>query len=405
MMTKFVPQDQALALLSMRGLDQSTFESSSDDYAEAYKELSLDKPNFYFSIHPSHYPKNSNNIIDPNYREFTKEKIRAGYNYKDIAKFIELWQGSGLPAELIQNAEKQIQNYTELNSQWALISSTKKSFSIPSFRWHGVDNQYHLWLSSSLSGTFGLSMADGKPALQKAKKALSWTLSITIIDIILSLLLGILIGVYLAYYNESRLSNILSQVLYFFYSMPLFWFATLMILFFTSNQFGSWTNIFPSVGIDVFPGKSTFQQILLNFEKLILPIFCLVVHSLAYTSRFVRRGILTEMDKEYIMTAYSKGLNKKQVMFRHALPNALIPVITMYGSVIPGAFTYALILEVIFNIPGFGRLLFTSIGISDWNVTFCILMIVALVTVLSFLLVDILYAFVNPKLRFSSKES
>ncbi|NNK89270.1 MAG: ABC transporter permease subunit, partial [Saprospiraceae bacterium] len=84
----------------------------------------------------------------------------------------------------------------------------------------------------------------------------------------------------------------------------------------------------------------------------------------------------------------------------HVLPNALVPIVTLLGSIIPGAFAGSLVLEVIFNIPGFGRLLYTSNSYADWNVSYCIIMIIAFVTVLSYLLSDILYAFFNPKIRY-----
>ena len=398
-LSKQVPQDPVISMLSMRGMNKGDAEITSADYAEVYHDLKLDRPNFYFSIQPSNYPPNIN-VVDNQYlKKFYQRSLSDGYMFNDLEAFSEILKSKNIPYEILGSGDlaSALTRYEGLSDAYASLKPN--SWNWPAIHFHGFNNQYHNWITSFFNGGFGISLVDGKPALQKAGKALQWTLAITIIDLVISLFLGILIGLHLVKHPDTKFSKTLNQVLYLFYSMPLFWLATLMIVFFTGSGSGLF-QLFPSIGINIYPGESTLSQILKNFHKLILPILCLTLHSLAYIARFMRRSIANEMDKPYILTAYSKGLSKSEVIKKHALPNAMIPMVTLMGSILPAAFTGSLVLEVLFNIPGFGRLLFSSINIADWNVAFCIMMIIAMVTVISYLLVDLLYAFFNPKIRF-----
>lgn len=398
-LSKHVPQDTVNSVLLMRSVDDSVYDPASQAYKDVYIELGQDKPGFYFSVVPSHYPSNINNVVNPESRKLLKWLLRNGYTYRTAENIISVVENSG---DRINWTKENINNQLKMTRGMdaRLLNQQKNRIFLPRIYWHGADNQYHKWISSFFDGSFGFSILDGKSALDKSKAALSWTLSITIIDIFLSLLLGIMLGVFIAKNPSGKIEEITGMILYAFYSLPLFWFGTLMIIYFTTDQYGQWTNIFPSIGTEVYPGESTGYQILHNFDKLILPIFCLTMHSLALITRFVRRSILNELQKPYVLTALSKGLSRSQVINRHVLPNALVPIITLLGSIIPGAFAGSLVLEVIFNIPGFGRLLYTSISAADWNVCYCIIMIIATVTILSYLLSDILYAFFNPKIRY-----
>ena len=377
-LSRFVPQDPVTILLDNRGA-QDTEES----YSQLYKELGLEKPNFYFSILPSHYPDNINTISSAEIKSQVKTALKSGYHFNDIKKIIE--ESDNNKSNLLQQIDSK--------------SLQKSSIISPKFVWHGADNQYHHWLSSFFNGK---SIVDGKNALSKVKNALLWTLSITLVDFILSIVLCILIGKYLIMYNQKRRTRWISQILYAIYSIPVFWMATMAVLYLTTDDYGSITNIFSSVGMNIYPGESTLYHIVYNTPKLILPILILTTHSLAYTTRIMSRSIAEELQKPYISTAYSKGLSRKQVINLHAFKNALIPMITVFIAAFASAFAGSLLLEVIFNIPGIGRLLYSSIGQADWNVVFCIVIIIAFVTSIIYLLGDILYAIVQPKLRYDA---
>lgn len=353
LLSSLVSQDPVISLLQSRGAISSMDEgvSNHQQYARVYKELHLEKPNFYFSIVPSHYPENINSIIDPNERA----KARSG------------------------------------------LQDQKLFF--PKVYWHGLDNRYHRWISALLGGSFGVSQSNGQTVARVVSRALSWTLVLTLIDILISFVLGIYIGYYLSIDPNGKIQRVLNQILYLLYSIPKFWLATLLVVYMTTNDYGSWTNIFPSVGMDVLPGASSWAQVRYNLPKLILPIICLSIFSISYISRILRRSILNEMEAPYILTAYSKGLSREQVVRRHALPNAMLPLITILSGSVAGTLAGSVVIEVIFNIPGIGRLMYDSILIADWSVVYCIVLLLALVVSVAYLIGDLCYAYFNPQIR------
>ncbi len=405
-MSKHTPQDKVLSILALRGLDQLS--SNSDEYADVYQDLGLDKADFYFSIKPHHYPDNINQFFIPEERALMRMMASEGIHRDKANQIIETYRkvqveldaGSDGAALIALEQSRRDLNQFLVQLGMSPGSVDKTTLFYPVFRWHGTDNQYHLWLKQALYNGFGVSISDGKQASEKVTKALKWTLSFTLVDFFLSILIGVMIALYFASNPTGRFQNILRQALYLLYAMPLFWLATLMVVYFTTDDYGSITNIFPSVGMDIYPGKSTMQQILLNYKKLILPIICLGLHSMAYVTRMIENALNDEMKKDYVLLAFSRGRSKKDILRKEALRNALIPSVTLFMAAFANAFSGSLVIEVIFNIPGMGRLLFETISLADWNVVFCILMLVSLVTILAYLIADILYAFLNPKIKF-----
>jgi len=399
-LSKFVPKDQVLSVLNMRGVKTDINQVDEKTYHQVYLELGKDKPNFYFSILPQHYPKNLNAIAFGKKRKLYTTLLKRGYSGETISNVLGKLSEKNIPFTEFENVVYNNRE-TKYFSQEGILNVQQKSFFLPKIVWHGMDNQYHKWIKSFFTGSFGISISDGKSALDKVKNAMKWTLSITLIDLIISIALGLYIGILLVKFGNKKWAKALNQLLYFIYAIPVFWLATLLVVYLTTDDYGSWTNVFPSIGLDVHPGKSTMQQIFLNAPKLILPIICLTLHSLGYTTRFLKRSLNDELNKDYMLTAFAKGMTKEEAITKHALKNALIPFITVFVSAAIAAFGGSLILEVIFNIPGIGRLLYNAIGIADWNVVFCILMIISTVTVIIYLIGDILYAYFNPDIKFS----
>lgn len=406
-LSKVTPQDQVMGILTMRGVDVAGIEF--ETYEKVYRELHYDEPLFYFSIVPGHYPKNLNRITDRTERSLSRSLLRKGYTieqikqldnaYNEKRNLLSAKEDAGALIAL-EKSKLKVENYLDqLSGEYKL--KPERKIILPSFRWHGLQNQYHYWLGSIFSEGFGPSITDGRPAASKASKALQWTLSFTIIDLLVSILLGIYLGILFSVHKNRRIVKVLRQVLYVFYAMPLFWLATILVVYFTTDDYGSWTKLFPTVGMDIYPGEPTYRQILYNAEKLILPIVCLTLHSLAYISRMVENGINDELKKDYVLLARSQGLSTMDIVKRDVLRNAMIPSITVFVGALAGAFSGSLVLEVIFNIPGMGRLLFNALGVADWNVVFCLLIILSLITILAYLLGDILYAVFNPRIKYS----
>jgi len=398
-LSKLIPKDPVLSVLQMRGINTSeSYESG--DYEKVYTELGKDKANFYFSFIPSHYPKNINAFAFGKNKRRIKSLLKAGYPPEHIKTIIAHHNKNQIPlSDLDKALSKSSEDYF---TKLGISGLERKSFFLPKFVWNGIDNQYHNWIKSLFTSGGGISITDGKRALDKVGEALQWTLSITLVDLILSILLSLFLAVRLVRHANKKWVKFTNQFLYFIYSIPIFCLATLMVIYFTTDDYGPITNIFPSIGMDVHPGSSTFSQILLNFPKLILPILIMTLHSLGYTTRFLQRSLHNELNKDYVTTAYAKGLSKNEIIDKHVLKNALIPFITVFISAAVAAFGGLLIVEIIFNVPGIGRLLYNSIKVADWNVVFCILMVISFVTVTIYLVGDILYAYFNPKINFES---
>ncbi len=406
-LSKNTPQDPVSSMLNLKGMDQEVLDD--EVYKKTYQELSLDLANFYLSVVPQNYPDNLNKVYKLEDRVLYKKLLSKGYRFEFIDDAFEKFDSRNYDLSKSNDQQGLIKvQRSKLDAEEFLQevgvdkkNASKSRFYYPTLRWHGTHNQYHEWLKKVFFNGFGASITDGIKAISKVKKALTWTLSFTLIDFILSIILGLLLGYYLAYKPEGKSQKLLRQVLYLFYAVPVFWLATVLVVYFTTADYGTWTNIFPSVGINIYPEKSTLTQIVLNSEKLILPILCLSLHSLAYVSRMVEKSLTDELSKDYVLYAYSKGLSKRQIIKGEVFKNALTPSITLFMSSFASAFSGSLVIEVIFNIPGMGRLLFNALSIADWNVVFCVLIILSLVTIISYIIGDILYAIFNPRIKYT----
>lgn len=395
------------------------------DYKEAYvkeaKTQGLDKPLFYGSIVPNYYPDNLHSLILPRRTLQAKDLLKDGADWtevKTIYTIIDNLTSQPISKEHRHQITK-IENTNTLHGLQTIASTisgdplstlgkhlsamqSRKGVFFPSFRYHGSDNQFHRALSNIIVGNLGHSKIDGRPVTHVIAKALPWTMTMVIGALIMSVILGVALGIVMAIYNQKWLDTVLSTILYMIYAVPVFWLATMMVIFLTTDEYGKWTHVFPSVGINpVIIGQSPFRVVLSNLSRLWLPIFCITIHSLAYISRQMRSSILDEMSKGYFLTALSKGLSHRQALLRHAMPNALIPIVTLVVGAIPSAFAGSVVLEVIFNIPGMGRILLDAILGYDWSLISAILILVSFITLISYLLGDILYHWLNPKINLS----
>ncbi len=359
-------------------VDQDNMDVYAKEYIKIAKQYNKNKPYFYFSIAPAAYPSTLNVLPFSEQRETASIWLKDGYSW------------SSIEAKLSGNI------YINPENTSGLLASTS-SF-IPKVYWHGCDNQYHVWLSNMLGFDFGQSIRDGRSVGQIIKEALPWTMTMSLLAIALSGLVAIPLGAKLASMKNSKLEKTITTSLYLLYAIPSFWLATLFVLFFTTDEYGSWLNIFPSIGINPGYYESTLTTIWYSLGHLILPIFCLCLHSLAYDIAQVKSSMKAQLSQEYIVTAYAKGLPSNKVRIQHALRNALIPIITLVVASIPIVISGSLVLEIIFNIPGMGRLLLQSIAEADWPVVYGVIMLSSFIALISYLIGDILYVWANPKI-------
>ena len=296
-------------------------------------------------------------------------------------------------------AQNLLNSYTKIKNE-----ATPSMNYIPSLKFYGADNQYHKWITGFFVGDFGYSYQDNRPISSKMWDALRWTLIINFISILLAYLLSIPIGVNTAIRKDTTYDRVVTTILFLLYSLPVFWTGTLLIVFLTTPEYGSFLNLFPTGGITELPPSAPFMDRFWDLtHHLILPVVCITYGSLAFISRQMRGGMLTVIRQDYIRTAKAKGLEEKQIVWKHAFRNSLFPIITLFASVFPLAIAGSVVIEVIFSIPGMGKLLFDSIISRDWPVVYTILMLAAILTMVGNLIADMLYAVADPRVTFNEK--
>jgi peptide/nickel transport system permease protein len=268
---------------------------------------------------------------------------------------------------------------------------------IPSIKWYGLNNQYNKWLTNFLHLDFGISYLDKRPVWSKIKEAMPWTLLLNFITILLSYIIAIPLGIWSARYKGSWGDRVVTIFLFVLYSLPVFWVATLMITFLTTPEYGM--NFFPTFGVGEVNDKMGIGEIISERAvHLILPVFCLTYGSLAYLSRQMRGGVLSVLRQDYIRTARAKGLKEGKVVWKHAFRNSLIPIITIFASLLPAAISGAFVIEIIFSIPGMGQVAYLSLVARDYPMVFTVMMFSAFLTLVGSALSDILYAVVDPRI-------
>ncbi|MBR9833134.1 ABC transporter permease [bacterium] len=272
---------------------------------------------------------------------------------------------------------------------------------VPQFIWNGAENQYRYWMADFFSGDFGTSYKDRKPVGHKIGTALKWTVLISILSIILSYSIGIPLGVYSAKHQNSPMERLLSTFLFSIHSIPSFWLASLLIIFFASYEYFP---IFPSYGLgDWNENSSALASFLDLIYHLLLPIVCWSYSSIAYISEQTKRSMLNELSADYIRTGRAKGLTENQLYWKHALKNASFPLITQIGNLFPALISGSFIIEYIFAIPGVGKLLLDSIALRDYPVVFSILMISAVLILIGTLISDLLYLKMDQRVSYSKQ--
>ena len=225
------------------------------------------------------------------------------------------------------------------------------------------------------------------------------TLQLNLISIFIIYLLSIPIGVFSATHQYSRTDNASTFTLFLLYSLPDFWVAMLLILFLGG---GTYLDIFPIFGLSSIGAEdlSWPRWLLDRAWHLVLPVFCLSYASLSVLSRYARAGMIEVVRQDYIRTARAYGFKERVVIYRYALRNSLIPILTLLGTILPALIGGSVIIESIFSIPGMGRLVFEAILSRDYPVIMGSLTITALMTLVGLIISDVLYALTDPRIRF-----
>lgn len=256
--------------------------------------------------------------------------------------------------------------------------------------------QYFKWLGNVLQGDFGRSFSRHQPVFDVILEAVPITVSLALIGITMQFIFGILLGVISAVKQGTKIDRTLTVSALFIYSMPEFWLSLMLIILFSLKLGWFPASNLNSIGADSF---GTFEFILDRLKHLVLPIFVLSLGGIAGLARYVRGQMLEVIRQDYIRTARAKGLNEKIVVFKHALRNALLPVVTILGGSLPALFSGALFIEVIFAIPGMGRIAVEAVFARDYPLIIANTFISGTLIVMGNLLADVLYAVVDPRIK------
>jgi peptide/nickel transport system permease protein len=261
--------------------------------------------------------------------------------------------------------------------------------------------------SGVLTGDFGVSVniAKGVPVTDLIGARIGNTLLLTGSVLLLSILIAFPIGIIAAVRQYSRLDYALTAFSFAGLSMPTFWFGLLLIIFFgaiakqlhTANHW-DWLPYLPVA--DAYD-QGQGDNIINRLYHLVLPVTVLSFVSIAGYSRFIRSSMLEVLRQDYVRTAWAKGLGQKTVILRHALRNALIPVITIITLSLPFLLSGAIITETVFNYPGMGKLFFNAVFQLDIPVVMCFLVISTTLIITSNILADVLYAVADPRIRYT----
>jgi peptide/nickel transport system permease protein len=426
------------------------------------KKLGLDLPVFYISVTTCSHPDTLHKIYDKQEREALDRLIYQYGNWKEIQhyyasllafdaqsflktvdsiivkgeernKIIDQINSVKAACAFLKasyNAaiiENQFQTLAERLNEYPFTDAHRRSFAtvkanytaiianatpwknyIPKFIINPY-NQYHRWLFGDggvyskglLRGDFGTSYVTKQPISDVIFSKLGWTLLFSCLSIVLAYIVSIPLGVRAAARKGSRSDKVSSLVLFILYSIPSFWLATLLLMTFANPDVLHW---FPASGVKPVEGYAAgagfWGNVKASAPYIILPTICYTYSSFAFLSRTMRVSMLEALGQDYIRTARAKGLTDKQVNWKHAFRNALFPIITVFGSVFPAVIGGSVILETIFTIPGMGSETVNAIQDNNYPMIIAVLTITSVLTLIGFLVSDILYAVVDPRISY-----
>jgi peptide/nickel transport system permease protein len=262
----------------------------------------------------------------------------------------------------------------------------------PFYQW------YVTWLWNVIHGDFGRSMIDGSPVLTHILERLPNTLELTLTAVVLGILISVPLGVIGALRRGSKTDHSLTVFSVAGFAVPQFWLGLMLILVFSVTfEHNGWPWL-PSGGVtSPFSGGDLGDRLI----HLIMPATVLSFFYLSLWSRFTRSSMLEVLSQDYIRTARAKGMSERRVVYLHGLRNALIPLVTLVGLELPGLVSGGLIVEVVFSWPGLGRLAFERALQYDYTTVMGIVFFVTLLVVAGNLLADILYAVLDPRIRYA----
>jgi len=259
--------------------------------------------------------------------------------------------------------------------------------------------QYLLWVQEATTNRFGTTLLGDRPIWPDLRRALWFTLQLVIAAEVLALIIGIGLGVLSAKRQYSVFDYATTTISFLGYSIPIFWFALILQVIFTNIYRATGTRIFYTAGLSSTNPGTGLEFFIDRLQHLALPIIALAYISLALYSRYMRSSMLEVINADYVRTARAKGLRETLVTRKHAMRNALIPIVTLaalnFGALIGGA----IVTEAVFSIPGMGSYFIRALTARDVYPIMAFLMITTIFIIIANLVADILYGYLDPRIR------
>ena len=250
--------------------------------------------------------------------------------------------------------------------------------------------QYFNWVKGLVHGDLGKSILRKEPVTKQIFLDLPVDLNVGGVAFIVGTLLGLAIGIVTAVKRGKWVDTLLTLFAYIGITIPVFWLGLILMY-----VFGVWLKWLPVMGY-----TSPFVNLWMNIKQLVMPVICVAFFNIAATARQTRSSLLEVMRQDYIRTAYSKGLRERVVIWRHALKNSLIPIVTLVGMGIPMIIGANVFVETVFNLPGIGVLLNNAVFNSDYPYVQGIVLLISIVVLVTNLLVELAYGWLDPRIRY-----
>ena len=261
--------------------------------------------------------------------------------------------------------------------------------------------QYGRWLGNVVRGDLGESFRYRRPVIDLLAEAVPYTLQLTLLAVLLDALFGISLGIISAVKQYSLWDKAITLGSLIIYAIPGFWLALMMVLVFSVHL--GWFPTSQTRSMD-YEFLSFWAKVGDRIWHLALPVFLMGITSAAGTARYMRNKLLEVLSEEYVTAARARGFTEQVVIVKHALRNALIPIITIYGLSLPFLLGGATIIETIFAWPGMGRLAVNAVSGRDYPLIMATTMIAAVLTIFGSLLADIAYAWADPRVSYAGKK-
>lgn len=363
--SQYVPFDSIENKLVMQGLSPESSTAFDAEYNKLYIKENKHLPLFYFSILPNNYHHNYRSITNRKLRTEVREKQKEGYKIRNMPDGIE-------------------------------IDEKKSEFHYPVCYWFGAKNQFQVFMTNLFNRDLGTSRKDGKAVVEKISAALNWTLISIIFSLFLSIPIAFILSVAIVKSVSKKLDKTFLILAAIVFSIPSFVLATFVLIFLTTDQYG--IQVFSSPLYIPIQNNSMGEILRYGLPKLAPSIFCAVITDLFYLTYLLRNNMLGEIKKTYVVAAKARGNNDNQIVYQQVLPNVMIPFATLLINSIPVALAGSVVYELIFNIPGMGKLLYDGIYNADWNVVYGIVLLVMIVTSFVYIAGDLLYKWLDPRL-------